>query len=891
MDDTVPDQTPTPIGPGRVLASYEIVGKLGTGGMGTVWRARDTKLDREVAIKVLPPDFANDKGRLQRFQREAKTLASLNHPNIAGIHGIDEVDGTLFLVLELVPGEDLSDRLTRGRLPVDEAISVCLRVAEAIETAHEQGVVHRDLKPANVRIMPDDRVKVLDFGLAKLVQPKTATGATTVPEDLDITRDGALLGTPPYMSPEQVRAKPVDRRADIWAFGCLLYECLTGRRAFDGATTSDVLAGILEREPDWSKLPAATPTHVRVLLRRCLDKRQDTRLQDAGEARVALATSSMPGSTPDLVLAQPLKAHRFRPILLLFATAVGGLAVALALFALRPKGVPPNPLANAVAVRLTDQEGNETDADISPDGLFITYCSDRAGSYDIWVEEIDGGIPRNLTRGSMEISLDNIRNVGFGRNGSRVWGQFMASDGDALTQWAPRTGGDFEPLPLRSDVVSADWTRDGSRVVFQTSAGGDPIYVRGSNDPESPAITDKPNGTHQHFPVWSFDEDWILLVRGDPTKYDMNLWRMRPDGSQEEQLTTDQLNVGFPTPINEDTVLFTARGPDGSGPWIWSIDLSSKVTERVSVGLEHYTSLAASADGRRVVATAANPKAALWQVPIPGASAPPRREEDASVLTNVPSLRALSPQYGGDSLFYESSGGAGDGLWTLQDDRPRPVWSNARGPLLYRPSVSTDGSRVALVRRKGSRMQLSVLRTDTRAIVRDLDPAVDVRGGSAWSPDGQWIVAGGIGPDDKRGLFRFPVNGGSAQLMVTGSATDPIWSPTEDLIVYCSKQSGPFRELLVLRDGTPSALSDRPLHVRVELACTRFLPDGSGLVYMDVKDRGFWLLDLATGQTRRLAELEANGAIRSFDVSPDGRSIVFDRVQQNSDVVLFNRPG
>ena len=273
---------------GQTLTHYEILEPLGKGGMGEVWRARDGKLGREVAIKVLPDAFVHDEDRLRRFEREARSLAQLNHGNVAGIYGVDQVGDTCFLALELVPGEDLAQRLARGPLPTAEALDVCRQIAEGLEAAHEAGVVHRDLKPANVRITDQGTVKLLDFGLAK---PMGAAddGTTTQTDSFLMTEEGVVMGTPTYMSPEQARGKAVDRRTDVWALGCVLFECLTGARAFHGQTMPDIFAAIVDREPAWELLPADTPPAVTALLRRALEKDPRTRLRDAGEARVLLA--------------------------------------------------------------------------------------------------------------------------------------------------------------------------------------------------------------------------------------------------------------------------------------------------------------------------------------------------------------------------------------------------------------------------------------------------------------------------------------------------------------------------------------------------------------------------------------------------------------------------
>ena len=276
--------------PGAQIGPYTIVAKLGEGGMGEVYRARDPKLKRDVAIKVLPADVANDRERLARFQREAEVLASLNHPHIAHVYGIEENA----LVMELVEGEDLSQRIARGPIPLDEALPIAKQIAEALEAAHEAGIVHRDLKPANVKVRPDGTVKVLDFGLAKALDQGSGTrdqGSGDLANSPTITSPamtmrGVILGTAAYMAPEQAKGKAVDKRADIWAFGCVLYEMLTGRAPFGGETITDVIAAVVKSDPDWSALEASTPHQIRRLLARCLTKDPRARLRDIGDARV-----------------------------------------------------------------------------------------------------------------------------------------------------------------------------------------------------------------------------------------------------------------------------------------------------------------------------------------------------------------------------------------------------------------------------------------------------------------------------------------------------------------------------------------------------------------------------------------------------------------------------
>src|SRR6267143_4199831 len=274
---------------GQQLGCYKIVFLVGAGGMGDVYQAHDTKLNRDVAMKVLPAAFINDPERLSRFQREARTLAALNHPNIATIHGLERADGVNYLVMELVPGHTLAERVSSGALQIAEALKVAAQIAEALEAAHEKGVIHRDLKPANVNVTPEGRVKVLDFGLAKAFAGDGELDVSKPPTLTAMgTEEGRILGTPAYMSPEQARGKPVDRRTDIWAFGCVLYERLTGKQTFHGEEVTDILAAVVVAEQDWQALPATTPPAVRNLLRRCLQKDAKKRLRDAGDARIEI---------------------------------------------------------------------------------------------------------------------------------------------------------------------------------------------------------------------------------------------------------------------------------------------------------------------------------------------------------------------------------------------------------------------------------------------------------------------------------------------------------------------------------------------------------------------------------------------------------------------------
>jgi serine/threonine protein kinase len=384
--------------PGTRLGHYEILGPLGAGGMGEVYRACDETLDREVAIKVLPADFADDQDRLARFEREAKLLASLNHANIAAIYGFQNADGVRFIAMELVEGETLADRIAGGgAIEVEEALEIARQIAEALEAAHEAGIVHRDLKPANVKVTPDGKVKVLDFGLAKAYGTSGSTSGaaqdiSASPTMAAATGAGMILGTAPYMSPEQARGKPVDHRADIWAFGCLLLEMLSGRRVFEGETVSDTLAAVLRAEPDMDAMPAGTPSQVRRLLRRALEKDPRRRLQHVGDARVEIeeALSGTEDDVPPAAVNAPAAASAtaIRPSVAALLLA-GGLALgALGTWQLTPSDSTSEitePTRLSIMADLYGGRGRRHFA-LSPDGRSLAYVG-RTG--ELFVRRLD----------------------------------------------------------------------------------------------------------------------------------------------------------------------------------------------------------------------------------------------------------------------------------------------------------------------------------------------------------------------------------------------------------------------------------------------------------------------------------------------------------------------
>ncbi|HYN05409.1 MAG TPA: protein kinase [Vicinamibacteria bacterium] len=493
---------------GHTLAHYRVSAGLGAGGMGEVYRATDTKLGRDVAIKVLPAEVAQDPERLARFRREAQLLASLNHPGIAAIHGLEEADGQLFLVLELVEGEDLAERLKRGPLPLDEALAIAKQIAEALEGAHEKGIVHRDLKPANVKLTPDGKVKVLDFGLAKAWSGGGASGTSS--GDLSQsptlaqtgTAAGLILGTAAYMSPEQARGKAVDKRADIWAFGVVLFEMLTGRRLFEGETLSDLLAAVLKTAPDFTALPAGVPPRVRRLLGRCLRKDPKERLHDIADARIELADEEE--ATPaGSSVAPPQRARALVPWVVA-ALAVAA-AAAWALVGGHPG--PARELALKVAVLPPSGTTSSGPIDISPDGRQIAFtAAGDDGQARLYVRTLDNLEPKPLP----------------GTEGAEA--PFFSPDGKSVGFFAggklkrvDQAGGPTRELADAPDHRGGSWGSQ-NLIVFAPEGGGPIFRVPASGGPVTPVTTLDPAAqeTSHRWPRFLQDGKRFLFMSRKP---------------------------------------------------------------------------------------------------------------------------------------------------------------------------------------------------------------------------------------------------------------------------------------------------------------------------------------------------------------------------------------
>ena len=562
-----------PLAVGTRIGPYEIVAPLGAGGMGEVYRARDPRLGRDVAIKALPAEFARDPERVARFEREAKLLASLSHPNVAGIHGLEEAEGHRYLVLEFVQGETLAARLARGPLPVGDAIEVCRQVAAGVEAAHEAGVVHRDLKPGNVMLRPDGAVKVLDFGLAKAGSPDPSDSGANLsasPTMAAVTTAGVILGTAAYMSPEQARGRWVDKRSDAWSFGCVLYECLTARQAFRGETVSDTIAAILRAEVDLGALPPATPARVRELIARCLCKDARDRLRDVGEARVLLGAVAA-GEVPSGPVTTTASARRV-PLGLAVSAAVALAAVAVTLTLLARPPAAPGP------VRRLDLVANDIEMDwfftpmLSPDGRRIAYIARNR----VWVRDLGQLDPQAVAE------VDGLTPLGWSSDSRSL----LFNDRKKLWK-VPVAGGAAVALcdvPGTGSVIGLAWSDDG-KVAFSVWRGG---MYQVTADGGAPALLfdiDPDEMVDFHAPSWLPNGDLLHVVHWKAQAESAGVRRAEvavfADGKRIPIEGKFGGGNGMPTVTSTGQLLFGRRDA-GAGIWAVPYDTRLRRTKGVA---------------------------------------------------------------------------------------------------------------------------------------------------------------------------------------------------------------------------------------------------------------------------------------------------------------------
>jgi Tol biopolymer transport system component len=546
-----------------------------------------------------------------------------------------------------------------------------------------------------------------------------------------------------------------------------------------------------------------------------------------------------------------------------------------------------SPLSNAKFTRL-DSAGTEQAATISRDGKFVAFLADRDGQSDAWIGEVGSGTFHNLTHGALrELAVVNpaLRALGFSADASLVsiWTRRAdgSQTGDVNILTVPAAGG-----PMRQYLKEAaefDWSHDGTRLVYHTTAPGDPLFVRETSKPDERRIYVAPTGVHCHFPLWSPNDAFIYFVRGVPPD-DWDIWRIQPSGAGLERITMHNARVTYPVMLDQRTLVYLATDADGSGPWMYTVDVERRRPHRINSGLEGYSSLAASADGSRLVTTTSNSRTSVWRTSL-------TEDRPAAILTSDPSLvlpNGVAPRLGADFLLYVSWRGERQGIWSLTHGTRREIWSSARSRIVGEPTVARDGRHIAFSVEDSGKTLLYIMDYDGSQ-VRVLADSLALRGNPAWAPDGQSVVSAVIRDGEPR-LTRIFLNGDSPLPLVSEYSIDPVWSPDGRFVVYSGADVGTtFPLRAAAADGRPYPLPS----VMLTRGARRvvFFRDSQTVVILggEIVHKNFSLLDLRTGTQHVIAEFPADFVLRDFDVSANGSEIVFDRVQVNSDLALIER--
>jgi serine/threonine protein kinase/Tol biopolymer transport system component len=893
---------------GARVGPYELIRPLGSGGMAEVWLARraDGAFRREVALKL--PMLNQLRGDLEaRFSLERDILASLEHPHIARFYdaGVDP-NASPYLAMEYVQGQPLTEWCDAHRLTIAARLELFMQVLDALQYAHQKQVIHRDLKASNILVTESGQVQLLDFGVAKLLEADEAGSAP-------LTSVYGRALTPDYASPELLYGESIDARSDIYSLGVLLYEMLTGLRPYNlrGAASIGALEQAIaavevkkpsaQQEADAGIARSTAPEKLARELRGDLDaivlKALAKRPRDRYQSVASLAKDLRRYLDGKPIEALPARftdrlakyVRRNEAMVAVSATALAAILATAAFMVWGPVRQTPDgvrdPLADAKVTRLTDFAGTEQAAAISRDGRFLAFLANRDGRMDAWLTEIGSNRYRNVTEGQIhDMTNASVRTVSFSPDGALVTLWTRSGDGsrpeDIKIMGAPTAGG---PLQVYlHEAAEYDWSPDGKRLVFHTTAPGDPLFVRAAEGSAPHQIYVAPPGIHCHFPIWSTDGEFIYFLRGEPPAH-WDVWRLLLSGAGLEQITFHNTKLSYPVALDSRTLVYLATDADGSGPWLYVMDLRMKRERRISFGLERYLSLAASADGMRLVATVANSRSDLWSVRIDGNGPPPN-----IAVRVAPALQAVAPRFGPGFIAYMSSGGGRQGIWKLASGVPTELWNDAAADRVGAPAIAPDGRRIAFTVEKHGTTQLYVIDSDGRN-AKLVSSTLALRGDLAWTPDSQSIVGAIVRAGEPR-LSRIHLNGGPPQPMATEYSINPVWSPDGKYLVYSGADVGmrfPLRASAP--DGRPYGMAGLILTRGARRVA--FAPDSGSLVILrgEIAHKNFWLLNPQTGAERQLTDLPSSIAIGDFDVSPDGTEIIFDRVQDSSSIALIER--
>lgn len=885
-----------PLVSGTKLGPYEIVAPLGAGGMGEVYRARDTKLGRDIALKLLPALFTADADRVARFEREARLLASLNHPHIGAIYGFEDAGTVPALVLELVEGDTLHDRVRRGPLPVLEALAVAQQIADALDAAHKAGIVHRDLKPSNIKITPDGVVKVLDFGLAKALAAEGSGPDLSKSPTITVsgTVAGVILGTAAYMSPEQARGQPVDKRTDIWAFGCVLFEMLTGSSAFARETVTDTIVAVVGAEPEWKSLPPDTPASMRRLLTRCLQKDARRRLHDIADAQIELE------DTATLAEPAPAPTPRRWPRLTLSALSLGIATALVFLWAARDRlRRPVAEPSDTRVVRLTDLPGLEESPAISPDGRSVAFTAGVAGKRQVFVRLIAGGAPLQITRDRVD------------HEGPR-W----SPDSSSILYFSPAVSGTVQgsiweipalggvPRRVADSMGGADVNpTDGRLALFRLSKEGIQLVTAPMDASRFDVVAEFAPATYYLYPRWSPNGRWIAFQRGDSIRFD--IFVASATGGDPHQLTRDNnMMSGFAwLPDSTGIVYSSSRG--GTMPYLptlglWQVRLRDGSVRQVTSGEMSYMTPDISKSGA-ILVSRMRLQTDIWKFPVDG---PPAENVRHGVRVTRQTGQVLTPTAGpGDKevAFLSDSGGHAN-LWVVNTESGglrQITYERDPNVAMGVPVWSPQGHTIAFVSSRGNQgLTFGVWLVDSDG--SNLRNLVNPGLGPAWSPDGRsvyYATRGGAAATDVV-LKKVPLDGGPAVTVRTERLRNVIGLHGATLYYIFERPLVDGTPEFEIRAATPE---DAPFRVLARIPASRvpiwqivnpaLSPDGKWLAQAltDGFTTNVWALSTTTGEWRQITDFgeRATFIARRVSWSSDGRSILAAVAEGDSNIVLL----
>ena len=864
----------------QTLGNYRIEGKLGEGGMGIVYRAKDTKLGRHVALKVLPENFAGDADRMVRFEREAKVLASLNHSNIATLFGVEESNGVRALAMELVAGLTLAERISRGPLPIVEALTIARQICEALDYAHQRGVIHRDLKPANVKITPEGRVKLLDFGLA-FIRSVSGADASTVTAGLSDT--GTVTGTFAYMSPEQARGQQLDKRTDIWAFGCVLYEMLTGKVLFAKQTTADTLAAILQKEPELEGLSQSTPASIVRLVVRCIRHDVSNRQRDIGDARLEIEEELRSQTVANPL---PPTARDVRILAWVLAGALLTAAVGVVWWRVDSSSRARPPVR---VQRISDFVGTEEFPAISPDGKTVAFVADSPQQRQIWVRLLSGGAPLQITKDGADHQQPR-------------W----APDSSSLIYYSPPANFDGQGSILEtsllggasrrivSSVSGGDVSHDGRRIaLFQQQAGHVALITVARNGSSMKAVS-RIDGSYCDYPRWSPDDRWIAFQCSSSTAYDWVVFVVAAAGGQPRELVGSVNLEGISwLPDGSGVVYSSSSGSTTRYPPVFSLNLVSfnGANQRQltfdDVSYKHPD----LANSGRLLASRIRIQSDIWKFPV-GPSALQNTRAGIRItrqtgLAQTPSVSPdekhlvyLSDSGGHSNLWVVGTDGAGARQITFESDPAAsvgaPIWSPAGGAIAYvlgRPGAS--GHWVVSPEGGPSR----------ELIDRGL--------WAYWSGDGKWLYYG-LRHQNAFCIEKVAVHDRKPFQVRCDDAISPAVTTRGSMLYYVKLPGQEVVELRRARNetGESELLAKLPasrIHLSPLYLHPILSPDDKWLA-LPLVDRGtsnVWILPTEGGPIRQITDFGDQRILISRRVSwsPDSKRIYAAVAQADADIV------